>query len=224
MSTDSNQIKGINLNSDLFANTITSLLNQYPTEEIIETGTFDGLGSTSIFAKTGIDIVSIESCEDHYNLAKENLKNFSNVKLLLGSSLKYEEMENFILNDEIYNSEMVISKTLPIDGGEFSRNFYLSEVKGFKEQKPEIDNLLFDLIDNTKKQLVFLDSAGGVGYLEFLKFMSLEPEKLITKILVLDDISHIKHYRSVVYLKHNFYNVEISADRRFAYCIFRPYN
>lgn len=214
----------INLNSDLFSNTILDLLNKFPSEEIIETGTFDGLGSTTIFAKTGIQTISLESCEDHHNLAKQNLAQYTNVKLLLGSSLKYEEMEEFILKDEIYNSEMVLSKTLPVDGGDFSRNFYLKEVKGFKEEKPLADNLLFNLIDNTKKQLVFLDSAGGVGYLEFLKFMSLDSEKLKTKILVLDDISHIKHYRSVVYLKHNYFPVEISSDRRFAYCVFRPYN
>lgn len=222
----SEHLNNINLNSDLFTNTVLGLLDKYPTEEIIETGTFDGLGSTKIFAKTGIQTISIESCESHHNLAKNNLNNFSNVKLLLGMSLKYEDMKNFISNDEIYKSEMVLSKTLPVDGGDFSKEFYLSEICGFKDQldKSLPQDLLFNLIDNFKKQLVFLDSAGGVGYLEFLKFMSLDPEKLKTKILILDDISHIKHYRSVVYLKNNFYNVVISSDRRFASCVFRPYN
>jgi hypothetical protein len=63
-----------------------------------------------------------------------------------------------------------------------------------------------------------LDSAGGVGWLEFLYVMSLKPEYLENKILMLDDISHIKHVRSVQWLVDNGYDVQLSQEKRFAWC------
>jgi hypothetical protein len=212
----------INLKNNLFSDTIFNLLQKFSIEEIIETGTFNGLGSTSVFAKSGIKTISIESCFEHYEAAKENLKEFNNVELHHALSLSLIEMEKFITEDDIYYSDLVLSGKLPVDGGHInnSQNFYLNEVRGFSGKKAEIEDFLFPLINNSKKQLVFLDSAGGVGFLEFKKFMTLEETFLKNKILVLDDVSHVKHYRSVVFLKQNNYEVSVSSDGRFAYCNF----
>jgi hypothetical protein len=215
----------INLNSKNFEDTINSLIKEYPVNEIIETGTFNGLGSTSVFARTGLPVFSMDSCLSHHNQAKVNLASSSNVKLYFASSLPYKEMVEFIQKDDIYTSEEVRTRKITVDvwqdiDTDSSKRFYINEVGGFTDTQPQKENLLMELIDNDKKQLVFLDSAGGVGFLEFKKFMSLSQDRIKNKVLVLDDVSHVKHYRSVVFLKQNNYNVTVSEDQRFAYCTF----
>lgn len=211
----------INLNSNLFSETIKNLIEQNNLEEVIETGTFNGLGSTMIFAKIGIKVQTIESCLSSFFIAKENLKNYPNVILHHAASLKISEMIKFIDDDDFYFSPEVKSKNINIDGGDDDpKEFYKREVEGFGFSIPPEEDVLFNLINNSKKQLVFLDSAGGVGFLEFKKFMSLSEDFKKNKVLVLDDVSHIKHYRSILFLKENNYNVSVSQDKRFGYCIF----
>lgn len=85
-------------------------------------------------------------------------------------------------------------------------------------QTVTIENALEVFCNNNRKQLIFLDSAGGVGYLEFKYIMGLPQIYLDNKILMLDDISHIKHTRSVLELQQAGYTVNISSDKRFAWC------
>ena len=211
----------VNLNSNLFSQIMENLIKENKIEEVIETGTFNGLGSTMIFAKIGIKTQTIESCLSSFFAAKDNLKNYSNVILHHGSSLKIQEMLDFIDQDDFYSSSEIKIQNISIDGGSVdAKSFYKDEVTGFGYSAPPKEDILFNLINNSKKQLVFLDSAGGVGFLEFKKFMSIDESFRKNKILVLDDVAHIKHYRSVNFLKENKYNVSISSDKRFAYCIF----
>jgi hypothetical protein len=84
-------------------------------------------------------------------------------------------------------------------------------------------NVLFEdglnlLCNNDRKQLIFLDSAGGVGYAEFMEVMSFHNDCLKNKIIMLDDIQHIKHCRSVAKLLEMGQDVHISAENRFAWC------
>lgn len=213
----------INLNSNLFEDTVRALLKDNEIEEVIETGTFNGLGSTTIFAKTGKKIISVESCLGNHFAAKENLKEYKNVELIYGSSLFIEDMISFIDSDDFYFKEEVKNNSAIIDGPspDETKSFYKNEVSGWNFGKPKLENVLINLIDNNKKQIVFLDSAGGVGYLEFKLFMSLSEEKKKNKILLLDDVSHIKHYRSVEELKFLGHPVNVSIDKRFAYCFFK---
>lgn len=217
-----NQSEFINLKSQLFIDTVNNLIKKHSLTEVIETGTFNGLGSTKVFAETGLNVISLESCKKHYDAACENLKDYSNVKILNASSLPLADMRTFIEEDTVYKSELVFTKKINVDGGSNARSFYLQEIYGFDGVEPPEDNKLWDLINNNTRQLVFLDSAGGVGYLEFQQFMKLDPDKIKTKILLLDDIFHVKHYRSIVDLKNNYLYPVISADRRFAYCEFIP--
>lgn len=212
----------INLNSNSFEEAVKFLISNYEVDEVIETGTFNGLGSTTVFAKTNKKVISVESCFNNFFAAKDNLKNYLNVELMYGSSLSIDEMVDFIDNDNIYTSNEVVNKQIMIDGDESNKmkDFYKHEITGWGYGKPSSENLLIDLINNDKKQIVFLDSAGGVGYLEFKKFMSISDEFKKNKILLLDDVSHVKHFRSVQDLLALNYKVTISEDKRFAYCIF----
>jgi hypothetical protein len=214
----------INLKSEVFEFTVSKLIEENVIEEIIETGTFNGLGSTTVFAETGKKIISIESNFENFKEAKKNLKKYTNVELYHGSSLNIKDMEEFIDNDDIYESEEIKNGSLLVDVFTDSistiKNFYKKEITATCTCNKGMEDILFKLINNDKKQLVFLDSAGGVGYLEFKKFMSLDNTLLKNKVLLLDDISHVKHYRSVLFLKQKDYNVVISDDERFAFCIF----
>jgi hypothetical protein len=51
--------------------------------------------------------------------------------------------------------------------------------------------------------------------------MNYPKENIENKILVLDDISHIKHKRSVEKLQELGYVVNKSSDERFAWCILK---
>ena len=186
----------INIKSSLFENEIRNVIQKYDLKEIVETGTNTGLGSTAILAKMGIPVVSLECSPSNYQQAKFNLNRHSHVTLLNGLSLSKKDMVEFIIKDKTVHPENIMIDTPePIP-------FYLTEINF---NVPE--DLLFPLIQNNKDQLIFLDSAGGVGYLEYLKVMSLDKDLLKTKTLVLDDIHHVKHYRSVKDLEQKGYTV-----------------
>ncbi len=66
-----------------------------------------------------------------------------------------------------------------------------------------IENLLEELINKYENANLFviLDSAGGVGYMEFQKVMSLLGKKSFY--LMLDDTHHLKHFRSLRDIQQN---------------------
>lgn len=221
----------IELNNNLFSQAVETVLTENPQiEEIIETGTHRGTGSTVVWAMTGLPVKTIEVQRVFHEEAKRNLQNFSNVELYLGSILPYTKMEKFIRESEDYYSSAYkknIGCEIDIYGS--AVNFYINEINGggfaggsqhFFEGRPESENLLPDLINNEKNQLIFLDSAGGVGFLEYLEVMSMRQEYLTKKILFLDDTNHVKHHRSVEDLEKRGYTVTETGDGRSAYCNF----
>jgi biopolymer transport protein ExbD len=186
----------ININSSLFEDEIKKAIKQHDVKEIIETGTNTGVGSTTILAKMEIPVFTLECNPANAEQAKFNLVSSPHVTIVNGFSLKKKDMVNFILSDKTGHPQNIRVDALnPTD-------FYLKEINF---DVPE--DLLFPLIENDKNQLIFLDSAGGVGYLEYLKVMSLVKEQLSKKVLVLDDIHHVKHYRSVLDLEQKGYLV-----------------
>jgi predicted O-methyltransferase YrrM len=63
------------------------LINKFNIKKIIETGTYYGW-STVKLAEFGIEVITIESSEDNYNIANKNFSktSFSNIRSLLGDS------------------------------------------------------------------------------------------------------------------------------------------
>jgi len=201
--TVTNRIKyDINLNSEEFQEVINMLVSEYDFDDIVETGTFNGLGSTSVFAKTGKYVFTIECNKNNFETATRNLQQYENVCIIHGLSLSREILINHLLHQDFD-----IDTTYDSD---YPKSFYMREIN----QQVVLENALNVLANNDRKQLVFLDSAGGVGYVEFLTFMNYNT---YNKILVLDDIDHIKHKRSVEYLSDN-YIVHKSKGNRFAWC------
>lgn len=196
----------INLNSKEFDEVINNLVRDYDIDEIIETGTFNGLGSTSVFAKTGKYVFTIECNYNNFISAEQNLSQYENVCVIHGLSLKRKDLIEFLLHEDFD-----IDTTYDSD---YPKSFYMREIN----QRVILENALSVFTANNRKQLVFLDSAGGVGYAEFIAFIDIMKSIEQNKILVLDDINHIKHKRSVEVLELMGYKVHKSKENRFAWC------
>lgn len=204
------QITHIEMTSDQeFEDAINQIINQFDIEEVIETGTYKGIGSTRVFAKTGLPVVTLECNKYIYDIAKENLKEFSNVTALYGFSLPFSEMVEFIKNDDIYDSD----HGLKYEGVDRPKAFYIHELK----QNTETENLLPDLIRNKKRQLIFLDSAGGVGFAEYKRVIRMPKHFLANKVLVMDDVDHVKHYRSAQDLIKRGYDFKFAKSGRWGW-------
>lgn len=196
----------VNLNNSEFKSVINQLISENEIDEIVETGAFNGLGSTSVFAETKKYVFSIECNYNNFITATKNLQHYDNVCVMHALSLSREELIKSLL----FESFDIETKY----DSDFPKTFYMREIN----QQVVLENALEVLCFNDRKQLIFLDSAGGVGYAEFKKLMQWCEKSGENKVLVLDDISHIKHKRSVEYLQNNGYQVQKSSDERFAWC------
>jgi len=199
----------INLNTSEFRNVVKDLLSNNEVDDIVETGTYNGLGSTSIFAETNKYVFTIECNFNNFSIASRNLSNFENVCVIHGLSINRNELIKGLLHEN-FDIDTKYDSSYP-------KAFYMREIS----HNVVVENALDLFANNDRKQLVFLDSAGGVGYLEFNSFMSYPEEYLKNKILMLDDISHIKHKRSVERLEELGYEVNKSSQERFAWCILK---
>lgn len=209
-----------------FRKAIDRLFSTEPIEYIFESGTFDGSGSTTTLAKAvekaGLAIKSFVTAEVDYRLfrkARKNLEAFPFVTPHWGMTVNYEEAKAFIRQDEaILNHQRY--PDIFIDDVEDPEGFYLNELSGQlskhhlrqswlsrlsqlfeKRREPFTENLFQEHLPGmaSGKTLVLLDSAGGVGYLEFQKVEEIMKHK--TYFLILDDIHHLKHFRSYRHLK-----------------------
>jgi hypothetical protein len=154
---------------------------------IIESGTYTGLGSSQMLARTRpVKMVTIESDFNCFRQAVNNLEKFPFITPYWGLSVDRNEAIDFIVNNQdYYLPEVFVDDTDPI-------SFYLNEVSVpcFKENL--LEHFLTEFAD--KNPLILLDSAGGIGFLEYSivrKVMGSKPHSLI-----LDDTHHVKHYRS----------------------------
>lgn len=197
----------VNLNNSEFTNVVNKILQENEVDEIVETGAFNGLGSTSVFAQTKKYVFSIECNYNNFVNATNNLINYENVCVVHGLSLNRQDLVRGLLN-ESFDIQTKYDSDYP-------KAFYMREIS----HQVVVENALDLFCNNHRKQLVFLDSAGGVGFLEFNAFMNYNKSYLSNKILMLDDISHIKHKRSVEKLEELGYEVHQSTDNRFAWCI-----
>jgi predicted O-methyltransferase YrrM len=200
---------GIELNSNEFRDVVKRLVKEYKITEVVETGTFLGNGSTKVFAGEGLNVFTIECNSNHLSQAVKNLEsNNYNVCFIHGLSLKRENLIKGLM-----------SMTFP-EGGIYDsarpKVFYAQEIL----QPVLVEDALNLFAKNETRQLVFLDSAGGVGYLEFVEFMSWPLSVRREKVLLLDDVTHVKHAKSVQSLKDWGFDIKLSSDGRFAWCQF----
>jgi hypothetical protein len=193
---------------------IDDIIKRNKIESIVETGAYDGMGSSQLLASTGLPFDTIECHGMNFIAAKVNLEKFKNARVHHAYSLKLDEMLEFIKKDDWTNNPDEMMKLGVKFDHENPRWYYTHELNDVVSKPPQ-ENVLMNLITNPERQLVFLDSSGGVGLLEFQKVKELPKEILKEKLVMLDDINHIKHYRSLQWMKENC-KVEYSEDGRLA--------
>jgi hypothetical protein len=202
------------LNGEIYKSFVSEIIKKHNIESIVETGTYDGMGSSQLLASIGLPFDTMECHGMNFIAAKVNLEKFKNTRVHHAYSLKLNEMLEFIKQDDWTNNpDEMIELGVKFDH-ENPRWYYTHELNDVVSKPPQ-ENLLMNLITNPERQLVFLDSSGGVGLLEFQKVRELPKEILKEKLIMLDDINHIKHYRSLQWMKKNC-KVEYSEDGRLA--------
>ena len=177
-------------------------LQTFKPSVILETGTYLGTGSTKMLATLKPEkLYTIECSEKNYLQARENLKAFPFVECIHGVSVGIEESKEFMdKNSDIFLDDVFIDSLSPIE-------FYTNEINGMLsggDGKPNIkQNILSDLLPNLadQKPMILLDSAGGIGFLEFMKVREIMKDR--PYILVLDDTHHVKHHRSKLHIQND---------------------
>ena len=208
---------------------------------IVESGTYIGKGSTQMIinsypkGETPEVFYTYEINYKFYTKAVKNLKNFPFVKPIWGLSIHPDEAKAYIKQDEaILNHEKY--PDVYIDDIENPVAFYLNECDGYlskdnsgilnklfpitpKEgEEPEF-NLLEKLLvkHNDGSPLIVLDSAGGTGYLEFITVEKTLQGKEFW--ILLDDIHHLKHFRSFEKIKTSSNYTIIDYDINEGWCL-----
>ena len=215
-------------NISLLADSLREEILSGRIDTVIESGTYLGLGSTSTIAQVFADLsrqpefYTFEASWVNWKKAKKNLEKFPFVNPVWGRSVPLDEAVKFIRNDELLKNHHNYSN-IYIDGGNDPVAFYLNEISGgfglsrfsfvnkYYKKKEETDKPQFFMGENLLRKyllkfkhrnpLILLDSCGGVGFLEFEILIGTMKDAPFY--LILDDINHIKHFRSYEYLKND---------------------
>lgn len=195
---------------------LNNLKKEVEFDYILETGTYRGDGSTELLAQVFHDTPSLKklySCEvDQYSweIAQSYLTKYPKVVCLHGLSVAKKDAIEFV-NTDLAISQHEDYPDIYIDDISDPKEFYLNELSGQLSKSNEQKEILQEgLICSILKKvegniLICLDSAGGIGYLEFLTALQCLESKNNYWFL-LDDIHHLKHFRSRLYMQN---------DRRF---------
>jgi hypothetical protein len=164
---------------------------------VIETGTYLGEGTTKAIIKglqshgEPFQFFSIEVNPSHYSKAVMNVGKIEGVFLLNGLSISKSDLPKQVEFTDF--PEWVV-----VDYQEKVREkSYITEVNYNVK-----DNILYECLKavDCKPDLVVLDSAGHIGEIEFDELMKWVQGKFY---LALDDINHVKHYKTVQKIKQD---------------------
>ncbi|MBK8913969.1 MAG: hypothetical protein IPM64_05070 [Phycisphaerales bacterium] len=194
--------------SERLVEALRRLVKRLRPQAVVETGTYLGLGTTRLILEATADappevFYTIEASPVHYAEAVANLLHAPHVHCLWGLSVDRSAAEAFIredalLRDSAARGDLYIDSDAPVDA-------YVAEVGGAggSGQAAQIlpEAWLETLLPRVREQrpLIALDSAGGIGWLEYREVRRLMGSAVFG--LFLDDINHVKHHRSFVHLR-----------------------
>ena len=192
---------------------------------VLETGTHEGLGSTRFLAETFAAVavprsfVTIEANWRYWRRARRNLWKFSFVQPLWGATLDVAAAIAFVQSDDVLKNHERYPDIF-IDDVEDPIGLYVRELRGELGELPHdvrrrllmrLQSWLYyrgeRLLEKHLRRLrgamplVVLDSAGGVGLLEFQTLITTMAEH--PYLLLLDDIHHVKHFRSLAHIRED---------------------
>ncbi len=186
---------------------------------VVETGTYLGTGSTRFiagcFSATALPkrFVTMEVNFSNWCHAKNNLRAFPFVECRWGCSIALETALRFLDADEMLHDH-ASHPGIYVDDTDDPVAFYKKELRGqigfagdvgLEEGARALlwdgEDLLSRLlaVHRGHRPLIVLDSAGGIGLLEFQTVLRAMGEKPF--FLLLDDTHHIKHHRSLKYAR-----------------------
>ncbi len=207
-----------------FTDALEDLFSRHDIDAVFESGTFQGLGSTTSLARAIVNnkvaikhFYTLEVDYKFYRMARKNLKQFPFITCKWGLSVDSSEAKRFIENDEAIREHLKYPDIF-IDDVVDPKGFYLNELSGrlsrYQAKKQRLtktirswvrslfrpekfsEDLLSTYLPSISAgvPLILLDSAGGIGFLEFNKVRELLADRQYY--LILDDINHLKHFRS----------------------------
>ena len=211
--------------SSQFSRSIATLFARARPQKIVETGTYQGLGSTLAICQAMYDnalpldhFFTIEVNPAFYAQACENLASRGfKPRLLRGLSVPRALLptEADIRRDTL---DQVADPTLFIDHQPDQRVFHYHKETHFPAELDDLLGFVLRSMDGTP-DFVMLDSAGHMGFIEF--------QYAITQIkapcyFALDDVYHIKHHRSLQHIQSDprFKLLELSKEK-FGFCLAR---
>ena len=202
---------------------IEELFKRIKPRKIIETGTYLGRGTTTIIANTlnklAIDdaiFCTIEVKPENYAKAKQYFEaNNMNVRALHGLSVPRHMLPTM---DDIQKSTVsnIGREDIYVDHKENNRvQLYFKETY-FPDVQDDLLGKILKVFNNSP-DFVLLDSGGHMGYVEF-KYLV---EHLKGPCYIaLDDIYHVKHYKSFEYIKNDpRFEIVVNSKEKFGFCI-----
>jgi len=203
-----------------FSVAVHKLVSLKTPRKIIETGTHLGTGTTKIILSslkaagvTDAKFITMEVNPGCYFTAKannvgENVDCRHGLSLPLSSMPTREHLRQVFANGTFDGIWLDNDPHLCADGY-FGETNHLAEDDLLGKALTEFDN---------KPDMILLDSAGHLGYIEFLYCIDRIKAPCL---IVLDDTQHCKHYRSLQYMKEHFEKFEIivESDEKFGFCI-----
>ncbi|MEO5356696.1 MAG: ATP-binding cassette domain-containing protein [Nitrospirae bacterium YQR-1] len=219
-------MSGAESTSDL-ALSVQEIFQKFRPLRIIETGTYQGLGSTTIITSALRDyghddaiFYSIEVNPQHHKAAVSNLTGnglIGKVRLLNGLSVP----RNIVPSKDEIDDKFV--KHLQYTGifVDYEENERVEMY--FKETDfPDLpDDLLGKCLSefSYKPDFVVLDSAGHMGYVEFEYLIKRLPAPCI---IALKDCFAVKHYKSFLHIKSDpRFEVLKVSEEKYGFCIAR---
>ena len=166
---------------------IWEIIKSCKVENIVEIGTWNGLGSTKMIinlikkSNKRISFYSIESDILCLKSAKKNLKDDSKfVKFILGRVYELDEL-NYVNKEVIYEYGY----------GDREFEWFIQDIRRYKK----IKNVKYRLPDSI--DILFLDGGEFSGYADFLNLYKR------SKFIILDDTTSFKQHHVIEFIKMN---------------------
>jgi hypothetical protein len=205
-----------------FSQHVHAIIAQRRPTKIIETGTFEGTGTTAVIASAiaqakipNAELFSIEVNPLHISRAAENVRKAGlNVRLMFGLSIP----KSMVVSREQIQERYVQNVTDGVfvdwyDAERADQYFKETDFAGVP------DDMLGKLLTyfQDRPDFLLLDSAGHLGHVEFQYAVSRVKSLCV---LALDDTRHVKHFQSVLDIKKDSrFKVLVESDEKFGFCI-----
>lgn len=208
-----------------FARCIGDVFRRFRPRRVVETGTYLGTGTTLIIARALQELAaddavfySIEVNPKHAGRARESLGRAGlDVNILNGLSVPRDLLPPVEQIEHAY-VQQVLADGLVVDHEESSRAALYYRETDFPDLPDDLLGRVLSDFDH-RPDFVLLDSGGHLGHVEFRYTI----DRLRAPCLIaLDDIHHVKHYRSFQDLRaDDRFDLLAASEEKFGFCIAR---